>query len=416
MSTAITVRNLGKKYNIGSLNVNDTFRDSLNNILTLKWNKGHKEPFWALKDVNFDINKGDSLGIIGRNGAGKSTLLKILSQITAPTTGAITINGRIASLLEVGTGFHPELSGRENIFLNGSILGMSRKEIMNKFDAIVDFSEVEQFLETPVKRYSSGMYVKLAFAVAAHLDPEILIVDEVLAVGDLKFQKKCLGKMSEVGKDGRTVIFVSHNMSAVKSLCTRALYLENGKCVYDGSVLTATSKYQGRTEAKNLIKIWDENAPTVRTLRLREVSINNSADGENGELSTEKPLIIKIKFETLDDNSLAGTTVFFYNSGGDMLFASLSNHEKKWHGKKRPKGTYVNTCEIPANFFADGDYSISVGLWGGFYEYGIVEDGVLNISLHEEGFIRADIPYESNSGLVKPLLKWESEKINYDKR
>ena len=212
--------------------------------------KSRQEEFWALKDVSFEIQRGDRVGIIGRNGAGKSTLLKILSRITDPTRGRIEINGRVASLLEVGTGFHPELTGRENIFLNGAILGMSRTEIRQKFDEIVAFAEVEQFLDTPVKRYSSGMYVRLAFAVAAHLEPEILIVDEVLAVGDAQFQKKCLGKMNDISKGGRTIIFVSHNMAAVKSLCNRGIVIKNGNLVYSGTEIESVNYYQS-TEDKN---------------------------------------------------------------------------------------------------------------------------------------------------------------------
>lgn len=219
------------------------FTDKLTHPFAAKQNDHTHEEFWALKDVSFDIQQGDRVGIIGRNGAGKSTLLKILSRITEPTSGKVSIKGRVASLLEVGTGFHPELSGRENIFLNGAILGMSKAEIKKKFDEIVAFAEVEKFLDTPVKRYSSGMYVRLAFAVAAHLEPEILIVDEVLAVGDAQFQKKCLGKMEEVGKEGRTVLFVSHNMSAIQNLCTKAIWLERGHLHREGDVTEQITSY-----------------------------------------------------------------------------------------------------------------------------------------------------------------------------
>ena len=240
MKPIISVEGLGKKYTIrhegqGRYRV---LREEIFKLPQRLFQRKHqdKEEFWALKDVSFDIMPGDRVGIIGRNGAGKSTLLKLLSRITEPSTGKITLRGRIASLLEVGTGFHPELTGRENIFLNGAILGMSRAEVRRKFDEIVDFAGVEKFLDTPVKRYSSGMYVRLAFAVAAHLEPEILIVDEVLAVGDAEFQKKCLGKMEQVGQDGRTVLFVSHNMAAIQRLCTAGLFLQQGKCTCQGSI------------------------------------------------------------------------------------------------------------------------------------------------------------------------------------
>ncbi|TNE54343.1 MAG: ABC transporter ATP-binding protein [Bacteroidetes bacterium] len=248
--TIIKVEHIGKKFVLRHQNQErySTLRDSMaqfvRNIKNPKnFSKGSKEEFWALDDISFDIQQGDRVGIIGRNGAGKSTLLKVLSRIVAPTRGRITIEGRVASLLEVGTGFHPELSGRENIFLNGAILGMSRAEIQSKFDEIVAFAEVERFLDTPVKRYSSGMYVRLAFAVAAHLEPEILIVDEVLAVGDAEFQKKCLGKMKDVAGEGRTVLFVSHNMAAIQNLCDRVIYLKKGKVQEIGATKEVVSSY-----------------------------------------------------------------------------------------------------------------------------------------------------------------------------
>lgn len=254
MQAVITVENISKQYAIGRKQEESfpTLRDEIGSFFRRAkglFNRTHHQPpgspeeFWALKDVSFQVCQGDRIGIIGRNGAGKSTLLKILSRITEPTSGRIRLRGRVASLLEVGTGFHPELTGRENIFLNGSVLGMAREEIKKKFDEIVSFAEVEQFLDTPVKRYSSGMYMRLAFAVAAHLDPEILIVDEVLAVGDMAFKKKCIGKMNEVGDSGRTIIFVSHDMSQINSLCNKALILDGGKIVETGDVNTLTAKY-----------------------------------------------------------------------------------------------------------------------------------------------------------------------------
>ena len=252
----ITVENISKRYLIGHQVRHDTLRDSIShgvkNMLAALRSKARetREEFWALRDISFEVEAGDVVGIVGRNGAGKSTLLKVLSRITEPTSGRITLNGRVASLLEVGTGFHPELSGRENIFLNGAILGMTRIEIQRKFDEIVDFSGVEKFLDTPVKRYSSGMYVRLAFAVAAHLEPEILIVDEVLAVGDAQFQQKCLGKMQEIATNrGRTVLFVSHNLDSVARLCTRGLYLNSGRMEYVGSVEKTLSRYQHQSDA-----------------------------------------------------------------------------------------------------------------------------------------------------------------------
>lgn len=269
MKPIISVEELGKSYTI--CHEGQTSYKSLREEIfklpsrLLQRDGQSREEFWALKDVSFDIMPGDRVGIIGRNGAGKSTLLKLLSRITEPTTGRITLRGRVASLLEVGTGFHPELTGRENVYLNGAILGMARAEVRRKFDEIVDFAGVEKFLDTPVKRYSSGMYVRLAFAVAAHLEPEILIVDEVLAVGDAEFQKKCLGKMEEVGKGGRTVLFVSHNLSAIQALCNSAFLIQHGKCIFNGPVGRAINLYKSseKTETKytnfiNYINFFDE--------------------------------------------------------------------------------------------------------------------------------------------------------------
>jgi lipopolysaccharide transport system ATP-binding protein len=249
---AVSARGVSKSYKIAHEHGATTLGESIIKRIRQPLARSSYETFWALKDIDFDIKQGDVVGIIGRNGAGKSTLLKILSRITAPTTGEITIRGRVGSLLEVGTGFHPELTGRENIFLNGSILGMSRREIETRFDEIVDFSGVEQFLDTPVKRYSSGMYVRLAFSVAAHLDPEVMIVDEVLAVGDAEFQKKCLGKMQDVARSGRTVLFVSHNMGSVTTLCRTAIWLTKGHLEEVGDVKPVTSKYMSMLETETI--------------------------------------------------------------------------------------------------------------------------------------------------------------------
>ncbi len=310
---AIKVEGLSKKYLIKHEKQDryQTLRDTLLqgsrkliNTLNPLQNKNkindplQVEEFWALNDINFEINQGDKVGIIGRNGAGKSTLLKILSRITEPTKGKIHINGRIASLLEVGTGFHPELTGRENIYLNGAILGMTRNEIKSKFDEIVSFSEIEKFLDTPVKRYSSGMYVRLAFAVAAHLEPEILVIDEVLAVGDIEFQKKCLGKMDDVSKAGRTILFVSHNMGAVGSLCQKGIMLESGSKVYDGSASDAINLYvSGAAEDSFKNRVTKEliKNDTNIGFELEEVEIFNP---ENKNILMGDPVTIRIKYKS----------------------------------------------------------------------------------------------------------------------
>ncbi|MCK5134018.1 MAG: ABC transporter ATP-binding protein [Candidatus Sabulitectum sp.] len=306
----IEIENLGKKYRIGALREPYlSLRDSVAHKAKHAWNvlrrKEHvqqkQEDFWALKDVSFSVNEGEAVGIIGRNGAGKSTLLKILSQITPPTEGKITMRGRVASLLEVGTGFHPELSGRENIFLNGAILGMTRKEIRRKFDEIVAFAEIEMFLDTPVKRYSSGMYVRLAFAVAAHLEPEILVVDEVLAVGDAQFQKKCLGKMQDVAKGGRTVLFVSHNMAAIEGLCSKAVLLEKGLLQSSGLAKNVIEAYLEDVLPHHLNKTDLRNS-TDRSgtgdIRLVDFWIENNAGKKVAAVSSGKDCVFALEYES----------------------------------------------------------------------------------------------------------------------
>lgn len=338
----IKVENLSKSFQInhetnkgGYVAMRDVISDRFKKIFSLKsiFNSSNftNEDFYALKDLNFEIEQGDRVGIIGRNGAGKSTLLKILSRITEPTTGKITLSGRVASLLEVGTGFHPELTGRENIFLNGAILGMSRFEIRSKFDEIVDFAEVERFLDTPVKRYSSGMYVRLAFAVAAHLEPEILIIDEVLAVGDGQFQKKCLGKMEDISKgQGRTVIFVSHQMSAVKNLCNKGIALSGGKIFTTGEINEVISSYENNAPIddsnffdhykRNVIRILDFN------IKVMGASVFEIATGED--------IMLNLIFQTVNSNeSLKKVSIGFAleDSAGALILINYSEFYNKYY-------------------------------------------------------------------------------------
>ncbi|MBR8833065.1 MAG: ABC transporter ATP-binding protein [Stigonema ocellatum SAG 48.90 = DSM 106950] len=358
--TVIRVENLAKKYVLGHqqqiLFNHKTFRGAMTDVAKSlagvlkprpqKEVERSRDEFWAIKDVSFEINQGDKVGIIGRNGAGKSTLLKILSRITEPTKGTIRINGRVASLLEVGTGFHPELTGRENVFLNGAILGMSRAEIKRKFDEIVDFAEIEKFLDTPVKRYSSGMYVRLAFAVAAHLEPEILIVDEVLAVGDATFQKKCLGKMGEVAEGGRTVLFVSHNMQAIRRLCSQAIYLEKGVTKKVNSVEEAIQRYSAQSSLSafdvdlDSMRRSDGFGDKARLLRLQLASDTSFSYGEPLELIFTihcfreiSDLALGIGFETLD-----GNRVLTLDSDHDQPPLQLLEgiHEIHFHLERNP--------------------------------------------------------------------------------
>jgi lipopolysaccharide transport system ATP-binding protein len=312
-----------------------------------------REEFYALEDINFDVYPGDRMGIIGRNGAGKSTLLKILSRITEPSKGRITIRGRVASLLEVGTGFHPELTGRENVFLNGAILGMGRAEIKKKFDEIVAFAEVEKFLDTPVKRYSSGMYVRLAFAVAAHLEPEILIVDEVLAVGDAEFQKKCLGKMKDVSEGGRTVLFVSHNMTAIKSLCNKGILLKNGKVSSRGDINSVTNSYQLLfSPATKALFEADSKISGNNKISLKSIELENG--NELGGFFINEPLLIKVSFTNKEISTPININLFFNAPDGTNIFATCSD------SKVYDKGNVDLRCKIPANFLNENIYNIDI--------------------------------------------------------
>lgn len=420
MTTVIKVENLSKQYQIGSQSESyETLRDTLARAARAPFRRRGAEResdskiFWALKDVSFEVGAGEVLGIVGRNGAGKSTILKILSRITEPTSGRVQLVGRIASLLEVGTGFHPELSGRENIFLNGAILGMRKAEIERKFDEIVDFAEVQGFLDTPVKRYSSGMYVRLAFAVAAHLEPEILIIDEVLAVGDAAFQKKCLAKISSVARAGRTVLCVSHNMVAVKSMCTRAILLRQGRVAQDGPPGLVIKDYLGAGRASRSEIMWPDptKAPATNTFRLWAVRVRN-ADGEvTSELDTQESFSIEIEYINLSPGSALGATLLLFNSEGIHVFSSLSNREQNWHGRPFPGGLFRSTCQIPGNLLSQGRFDVSVLIWANNYTVSHREDCVVEFDVHDS--IRARADYFGNwAGVVRPILEWETQHLD----
>lgn len=366
MKPIIRVENLSKQYTIGGAQEPyATFRESLIsaarlplNIIKRRAKENGDNRFWALKDVNFEVAPGEVVGIIGRNGAGKSTLLKILSRITEPTRGRIELYGRVGSLLEVGTGFHPELTGRENIYLNGAILGMHREEINKKFDEIVDFAEIEEFLDTPVKRYSSGMYTRLAFAVAANLEPEILIVDEVLAVGDAEFQKKCLGKMKSVSQnEGRTVLFVSHNMSAVQNLCTKAVFLQKGKIAQIGDVQTVVNNYLAKGVAGDLKQEWldHESAPGNEFVKIKRVEVvPEYKENQQDAIDVRVPLNVFIELLNLEANQLINVSIQLYNDKGDCVMALSSS------AAHLEKGAATAHLKIPGNFLNDGSYYLSV--------------------------------------------------------
>lgn len=360
-SSIIRVSNLGKRYSLGGPSDYATLRDSFASLFSRRGRiRAPRDEFWALKDVTFSLERGEVLGIVGRNGAGKSTLLKLLSRITAPDTGRIELEGRVGSLLEVGTGFHPELTGRENIFMNGVLLGMRRSEVARKFDEIVEFSGVEKFLDTPVKRYSSGMRVRLGFAVAAHLDPEILVIDEVLAVGDAEFQRKCLGRMNAVATEGRTILFVSHQMEAVQSLCTRALWLEGGSIQADGSASEVVLSYLASTSKLAISDIATRKDRSGRgNVRICNLSL---ADESGHSPSTGKQATIRFNLRADAPQKGAIIARFVIRDSMDRILTLLTSESD-------PQGLAIDgdegeaICYIPKVPLVPGDYTADVSFW-----------------------------------------------------
>lgn len=378
--TVIDVKNVGKKYKLGERQPYLALRDFLSYpIKTIRNKMKRQEEVWALSDIDFSVKKGEVVGIIGRNGAGKSTILKIFSRITPPTTGEIQIDGRIGSLLEVGTGFNPELTGRENIYLNGAILGMRKKEIEDKFDDIVEFSGIKKFLDTPVKRYSSGMYVRLAFSVAAHLDPEILLVDEVLAVGDAEFQKKCIGKMSEVTKtEGRTILFVSHNMGAVEKLCDRVIVLDKGKVVFDGDTKEGISTYLNTGSADGKLNPRAFWGGLEKKIKFKTLTVNNKAQGTI-HISPQEDILLTATAEAIDQINPFKTTLSVYQ--GDTRILSMHDSLKY---ESLEKGIFTVTCTIPAYTLRPGAYSVALGgHTDGMHEF-LFATHLMNFTVREE--------------------------------
>lgn len=425
---AIRADNLAKLYRIGSSPQAKyaTLRDRIATALSAPLKRftalaraGRDEEFehiWALKDVSFEVRCGEVVGIIGYNGAGKSTLLKILSRITEPTRGLATIHGRVGSLLEVGTGFHPELTGRENVYLNGAILGMRKTEIERKFDEIVMFAEIEKFIDTPVKFYSSGMYVRLAFAVAAHLEPDILVIDEVLAVGDARFQKKCLNKMQDVGAQGRTVLFVSHNMSTITRLCERTILLGDGHVMDDGPSYRVVSTYLSAGRGVTAQREWPEpeTAPGGEVARLRAVRVRL----QNGEVSEgvdiREPVAIETEYEVLQPGCELLLHHHFVNEEGLRLFTAL-DLDPQWRKKPRPSGYYVSTAWVPGNLLSEGTLYVHpcmniIGKMGVEAEQFSVSEAVAFqvIDSLDGDSARGDWVGRLG-GVVRPMLKWETQ-------
>ncbi len=418
--TVIEVQNISKIYKLGQIGSGSLKRD-----LNYWWKTSvikKEDPYfltestqhisdhdlWALKNISFEVKQGEALGIIGSNGSGKSTLLKIISRIVKPTKGTVRGIGKISSILEVGTGFHPELTGRENIYISGYTLGMTKSEIERKFDEIVDFSGIERFLDTPIKRYSSGMYVRLAFAVVAHLEPDILIVDEVLAVGDADFQKKCLGKMREVSqKDGRTILFVSHFMQAINNLCGKALWLKQGQLMDFGECSAVVNKYLGSVQQFNLKQNWDniQEAPGNDFIRFKKVELVPHIENPDDPLDIRTPLTIKFKFWNLTDNILLSIGLHLYSYSGECIFDIPSP------SKYFEKGLIEIECTIPGNFLNDGAYYISMV---------VVKDTSVPLFLFEECMsfeledYRGDIKwYGKWVGAVRPNFPFRMEQTEY---
>jgi len=440
MKPAISARNLSKCYKLGVIN-RQTLVDEVRYWLSKVRRRdprehftkiGHtatearrieaenagEDSFWALKDVSFDVQPGEVVGIIGRNGAGKSTLLKILTKITEPTSGEAIINGRIGSLLEVGTGFHPELTGRENIYMNGTILGMKKHEVDKKFDEIVAFSEFGKFIDTPVKRYSSGMLVRLAFAVAAHLDPEILIVDEVLAVGDIEFQKKCIGKMENIKDSGRTVLIVSHNMFNLENLCNKGILLESGKKAMEGDIDSVISHYlTGLSITKGEVN-WTTptKAPGNHKVRLKALRIV-SENVVTGKIDISKESRIEVDYWNLVENERRLVSIQLINSKSILVFSStnlpsIASKTDFWCSRELPKGIFRSSCTVPANFLNDGKYAICVFIVGEtFREKMVRERNLLFFIAKDKNVLQREFAGRWG-GIVRPHLEWRTTKLD----
>jgi len=421
---AIRVEGLGKRYRFGQRSRQGTLRDLISDIVRSRFRRpefagadpaanqrrpGQDEWFWALRDVSFELQHGKVLGVIGGNGAGKSTLLKILARITEPTEGVAEITGRVGSLLEVGTGFHSELTGRENIYLSGAILGMRRAEISRKFDEIVDFAEIERFLDTPVKRYSSGMHMRLAFAVAAHLEPEILLVDEVLAVGDAAFQRKCVGKMSDVAGQGRTILFVSHNMAAVQALCSWALWFREGRVVEAGPPGRVIGVYLQTSSVSLTERVWEDprSAPGNDRVRLRHASVRPAEDSGSDIITTRTPVVIEFEYWNLRGGTRVLWCLNLFNQEGTLLFTAGPAQTTK-HPPAVP-GLFRVVCRVPGDLLNDGTHRIELCAIEGDEVVYSLED-MLAFDVHDSPDLRGAW-FGKWVGAVRPRIEWRTELI-----
>jgi lipopolysaccharide transport system ATP-binding protein len=424
----IKIENVGKRFRLGSHEPYSRFSELLMGLPRALFSKassdsntpgpGTARDFWALRGVSFDVHRGEILGVIGRNGAGKSTLLKILSRITEPTLGSVRIKGRVSALLEVGTGFHPELTGRENIFLNGAFLGMTRAEVRSRFDEIVAFAEVEKFLDTPVKHYSSGMYVRLGFAVAAHLQPDIMIVDEVLAVGDAAFQKKCIGKMRSVANEGRTVMMVSHNMASIVQFCGRVVALDAGRVTGIGAPTTVVEAYlRGLASTSGEVR-WDpiETAPGSEIVRLRSVRIlQPGSETPVGDVDISKEVIIEFTYVNFRPDTPLHVGLWLKHGLGTWVLSShnmpsVALKRDEWMGEPFPAGVFQTTCRLPANFLNEGDYLITAILGRDTATQEARVEDCITFSVVDTGEMRAD-QTAAFGGVVRPKLDWETRQV-----
>jgi lipopolysaccharide transport system ATP-binding protein len=417
---AIRADGLGKRYKIGgSTDWHPTLRDVIAEQLgraaaRLAGRRGRADAetqeisFWALRDVSFTIAPGEVVGVIGSNGSGKSTLLKILSRITEPTEGYGVVRGRVGSLLEVGTGFHPELTGRENVYLNGVIIGMSRAEVARRFDEIVAFSGVERFIDTPVKRYSSGMYLRLAFSVAAHLEPEILLVDEVLAVGDAEFQKKCLGKIGEVARGGRTVLFVSHNLPALEMLCDRAFHLQEGRLVADGEPRAVVAQYLRTYTSDSTERAWadPETAPAGATVRLRRAGVRPENGTVNDRIDVRTPFVIEVDLENEEDGAVLTTSLRVVDEHGVVVFHVAPPTAPR----PRAAGLYREACHVPGDLMNDGVYRVEVEVETPG-EVLLTSTEVLQFGITDSAHFRVG-RHGKWVGAVRPAFRWASERVD----
>jgi lipopolysaccharide transport system ATP-binding protein len=406
----IRVENLSKRYRVGTFIAYGRLSESIMNRVKRPFGGKRSDVEWllALNRINLDVHEGEVLGIIGRNGAGKTTLLKILSRITDPTEGTVRLQGRVGSLLEVGTGFHPELTGRENIYLNGAILGMKRTEIRQKFDPIVEFSEIERFLDTPVKRYSSGMYVRLAFAVSAHLEPDILIVDEVLAVGDAAFQAKCLGRMNAVAQEGRTVIFVSHNMGAITRLCTRVCWIDHGELAITGTATDVVGRYLSSDVSADATWSGNSSADDTDELSIHAAVVRNSSGEGTSAVRFDEPFRVDVSYRVKRAIQNATVLVRVTDLSGNIVFTSWDVDSHSNEPSSRTTGDYISSCLLPKTLLKPGRYWLSIGAHvpnGRAIQY--LENVLAFDVIPVEGGLNSD-----RLGIVSPILEWEILKLS----